>query len=211
MGGIKVIIWDWNGTLLDDAELCRNIINKLLTSRNIPSLSIEKYKQIFTFPVKDYYREAGFDFNKEAFEIPADEFMISYHKKIKTASLHQGTNVILNIAKEKYKQFIVSAMEQDSLVNLVHEHNIHHYFEDISGINNHYAKGKKSIAKNLISKYKLNPEEICLIGDTIHDHEVAEEIGCECMLIADGHQSMSRLATTGRMVLNNLTELKSYL
>ncbi len=211
MEGIKTIIWDWNGTLLDDAEICRNIINKLLTNRNIPSLSIEKYKQIFTFPVKDYYRKAGFDFSKEAFEIPADEFMFSYHKIIKTASLHKGTNIILNFAKKKYKQFIVSAMEQDSLVNLVQKHNIHHYFKDISGINNHYANGKTSIAKILISEYKLNPEEICIIGDTIHDHEVAEEIGCKCILIADGHQSMSRLAKTGRNVLNNLTELKSHL
>ncbi len=211
MTGIKTIIWDWNGTLLDDTEICRSIINELLIKRNIPSLSIEKYKQIFTFPVKDYYHKAGFDFSKEAFEIPADEFMVLYHERIKTASLHSNANLILTYAKNKYDQFILSAMEHKSLNALIEKHNIHHYFQAISGINNHYAHSKTANAKKLITDHGLKTSEACFIGDTIHDHEVAEEIGCECILISEGHQSKSRLQTTGRIVVNNLLELKSYL
>ncbi len=46
-----------------------------------------------------------------------------------------------------------------------------------------------------------------LIGDTIHDHEVSVEIGCECILVADGHQSIERLSVSGRRVAKNLLEL----
>ncbi len=211
MNGIKTIIWDWNGTLLDDAEICRSIINELLAARDLDELSLKKYKEIFTFPVKDYYQKAGFDFTKEAFEIPADEFMVSYHERIKIANLHQNAIEILAYAKNKYQQVIVSAMEHQSLNALIKKHNIHNYFHAISGINNHYAHSKTANAKQLISANGLTASEACLIGDTIHDYEVAESIGCECILIAKGHQSYERLASTGKIVLNSLIELKSYL
>ena len=88
---------------------------------------------------------------------------------------------------------------------------IQKYFKTISGINNHYAHSKTENAKALIFDHKIKPSSICLIGDTIHDHEVAESIGCECILISEGHQSKTKLKSTGRLVLNSLIELKSHL
>ena len=211
MVGIRSIIWDWNGTLLNDTELCRSIINELLTKRKLATLSLEKYKEIFAFPVKEYYEKAGFDFAKEAFEIPADEFILSYNERVKGASLHQDAIKILAFAKDNYTQFIVSAMEHHSLNNLVKAHHIHHYFKSISGIDNHYAHSKTANAKRIISNHGLKPSEVCIIGDTIHDHEVSEAIGCDCILISNGHQSKKRLLSTGRSVFNSLTEFKSFL
>ena len=48
------IIWDWNGTLLNDVKLCADIMNNLLKTRSLPTITLEKYREIFTFPVKDY-------------------------------------------------------------------------------------------------------------------------------------------------------------
>ena len=64
----KAIIWDWNGTLLDDVELCINSMNLLLKERNLQALTIDRYREIFTFPVKEYYQKAGFNFKTENFE-----------------------------------------------------------------------------------------------------------------------------------------------
>jgi hypothetical protein len=49
------IVWDWNGTLLDDAWLCREIMNEQLITRGLPALSMQRYGAIFGFPVKTYY------------------------------------------------------------------------------------------------------------------------------------------------------------
>ncbi|MGN1100061.1 MAG: HAD family hydrolase, partial [Christensenellales bacterium] len=56
------IIYDWNGTLLDDTAMCHDMLNELLDSHGLPAVSMEKYRQIFTFPIKKYYERAGFDF-----------------------------------------------------------------------------------------------------------------------------------------------------
>ena len=54
---INVILWDWNGTLLDDVEVCIESMNSMLSKRKKPLLTREHYKEIFTFPVIDYYRK----------------------------------------------------------------------------------------------------------------------------------------------------------
>ena len=64
---IKHIVWDWNGTLLNDNWLAIKAINILLKRYNLPLITLEQYLAVFTFPVIDYYKELGFDFNKTSF------------------------------------------------------------------------------------------------------------------------------------------------
>ena len=63
------IIWDWNGTLLNDVELCASIMNNLLRNESLSEISLEKYREIFTFPVEEYYKLAGHNFERNSFEI----------------------------------------------------------------------------------------------------------------------------------------------
>ena len=209
MMDIDTIIWDWNGTLLDDAETCIATINVLLGNRNLPLLDKEKYLEIFGFPVKDYYEHIGFDFKKEPFEIPAHQFIDGYTSAVMQASLHENVQELLGwFDKRNYKQFVLSASEQNSLDKLLQHFNIRSYFEAVAGLNNHYATSKEEIGIQLLKENHILPAKACLIGDTIHDFEVAEAMGCQCILIANGHQNYKRLKETGTTVLNKLQELE---
>jgi phosphoglycolate phosphatase len=206
------IIWDWNGTLLDDAEICREAINKMLKARNLPELSLEKYRDVFTFPVIEYYKEVGFNFDVEEWEPVAMEFINQYLKALPACELTPYAPGVLQIFKQRgYRQAIISAMEHDALINSVSSLGIQQYFDFIGGIGNHYGGGKIENARNYCKQAGLNPALITLIGDTIHDSEVADELHCKCILVATGHQSFSRLLKTGIPVINNLSELKSVL
>ena len=77
----KHIIWDWNGTLLNDVKLCADIMNNLLKARSLPTITLEKYREIFTFPVKDYYIKAGYDFLNESFEEISVDFIAEYESR----------------------------------------------------------------------------------------------------------------------------------
>jgi phosphoglycolate phosphatase len=85
--GKNTILWDWNGTLLDDAGFALKGINILLKNRGIPMLDIVRYREIFTFPVRDYYKAAGFEFEHEPFEMPAEEFIVQYKRLLPLAGL----------------------------------------------------------------------------------------------------------------------------
>lgn len=208
---VNTIIWDWNGTLLDDIEICIEAINALLNDRNLPLLDKENYLNVFGFPVKDYYRRIGFDFEKESFDIPAHQFIEKYSSAVKKGKLHSGVQSILERFNSKgYQQFVLSASEQASLEMLLKHYKINHWFKAVAGLNNHFATSKEEIGIQLLRKHHITPKNACLIGDTIHDFEVAEAMGCKCILIAKGHQSFERLEKTGTAVVKDLAELESF-
>ena len=207
MNEINTIIWDWNGTLLDDVDVCIESINILLQKRNIEQITKKHYKEIFTFPVVDYYKKAGFDFDKDTFDVLAVEFIDIYREKLKTCNLFNDVKPILQKFNDNnYQQIILSAMQETDLTESVTERDIKTYFQHILGINNHFANNKIGIALDYIHNSDLQTEQTCLIGDTIHDYEVAKKIGCKCILVERGHQSRTRLLKTNVPIVKNLFE-----
>ncbi len=206
---VNTILWDWNGTLLNDMHICIAVINMLLTKRKKPVINAEQYKRIFTFPVKEYYIKAGFDFNQESFEKPATEFIEQYYVRMHEAKLHQEVNEILEYFKEKkFRQIIISAMKQDALLESVRGSMLENYFTCIAGINDHYAHSKVESALKVMKSQQLKKKQTCLIGDTLHDFEVASALDIPCILVADGHQSRNRLEKLDCMVVDKLTGIK---
>ncbi len=204
----KHIIWDWNGTLFNDVELCVNIMNGLLRKRNINQLTIDDYKNIFTFPVSDYYAKVGFDFSVESFEKVGKEWMDEYEARKSESTLHPGARDILEkISKLGKGQSILSAYSQHTLVEIVEHYNLTPYFSHLVGLDHIYATSKVELGLNLIRRLELKEEEAVLIGDTVHDYDVAKEIGADCILIANGHQCRNTLLKCGTKVLNDINEI----
>jgi len=194
--------------LLDDAALAIRTMNQMLEKRSLPLLSIDEYKSVFTFPVKDYYQKIGFDFQTEPFEIPALEFINYYNSQVNECALQQDTLKVLNYFQSiGIRQFILSAMKQDILSDCLNHYQIDHFFEHVSGLDNHYATSKAENGHRLISDLKLDVGELVLVGDTVHDFEVATALGCACILIANGHQSKEVLQSTAVVVIDRLSQL----
>ena len=204
----KHIIWDWNGTLIDDRGLCVKGINNGLKKRNIPTITEETFKEISTFPVEKIYQKVGFDFKEEPFEVAGDEFVTIYGKYFHEINLHANAQSVIHTIKEfGITQSILSAGKQDYLEDWVKHHSLSDYFIFIRGINNHYARGKIELGISLVNELLYNKNEIIMVGDTIHDNEVAQEMGIDCLLLNHGHVSHKRLVDTGCKVLSNLEQV----
>lgn len=209
---IKSLVWDWNGTLLDDVHTCIDAINQMLRQRQLQELNYASYRSVFGFPVKDYYEKAGFDFSKEPFDVMAIEFIDLYRERLPMSPLFDEVVPTLQAIRQRtYRQYILSAMEQEMLETSLQAKGIFEFFDLIAGTSDHFANGKDMVAKNLSSKIGLSANQILLIGDTVHDHEVAEMLGWQCVLISNGHQNEERLKMTGRLVLNTLSRIPEIL
>jgi phosphoglycolate phosphatase len=208
----KHLIWDWNGTLFNDVNLCNDIINNLLEKNGIAPLSLQKYREIFTFPIKDYYTKAGFDFSKTSFEVLGKEFMDEYEQRKTEAAIFNNVKDILEYVKSKgLTQSILSAYVQNVLEEFVKYFRIRDYFIGLAGLDNIYAESKIEIGKKWIKNLNYREKDILLIGDTKHDFEVAQELGVNCILVTTGHQSQKRLEECGVSVFNDLEAIKEYL
>ena len=188
------IIWDWNGTLLDDAWLCVDVMNCMLKERNLPLKTLEEYKELFDFPVKDYYAKLGYDFDQEPFDIVGMEFIERYNKRQGETKLHpEVKQVLAAIASHGYSQNILSAREHNELISETKSLGVFGYFDHIKGLDDHYAHGKTDIGLLLMKEIGEAKEKMLFIGDTRHDAEVASGIGIDCILIPNGHHSETRL------------------
>jgi len=189
-------------------------MNLLLTQELLPNISIKKYKEIFTFPVIEYYKIAGHTFERNSFEVLGKQFMDEYETRKYTCDLFIGAREILNeLLSRNIIQHLLSAYEQNSLNNILKHFAIDNYFTNVVGLDNIYAGGKAHLAKNLALKIRSNGAagNILLVGDTIHDYEVAKEINSDCILLSHGHQDEERLLKFGIPVAKDFEHLHNLL
>lgn len=212
MIALKHIIWDWNGTMLDDRWLTIAAMNIVLARRNMAELTEDLYLQLFTFPVIEYYQRLGFDFDKEPFSVSGSEFINEYNARAFEPQLHDGIiDLIAELNENGVSHSILSASSQKILNKLAKHHNINHYFIAVLGQDNHYAYGKIETGKMWINKLDIAPKNTLFIGDTEHDLEVANAIGSHCALLSWGHSSTERLENRGINVFDAMSDLKSWI
>ncbi|MDD4553268.1 MAG: HAD family hydrolase [Bacteroidales bacterium] len=206
------VIWDWNGTLLDDAWLCVAVMNGMLRERDLPTRTLRQYKEVFDFPVRDYYEKLGYDFSSEPFEEVGLEFMVLYNRRQHEARLHTGVIDILSWLRDRgIRQSILSAREQSELIDEISAAGISPFFDHIYGLEDHYAHGKTEVGFRLINDIHVPKDQILFIGDTKHDAEVAREVGIDCLLMPNGHHSRKRLELTGIPIVKQFEDLKERL
>ncbi len=203
-----IIIWDWNGTMLNDVAICVESINQMLSKRQMTLINTKSYKALFNFPVRDYYKTLGFDFDKESLEELSNEFIFTYNSKIHNARLQTAVlDVLYYFQAIGKKQVVISAMEQKMLEKMLTEHRIRHYFDGVAGLSDYYANGKVELAQDYVIREKIDTKKAVFIGDTLHDAHVADKIGTELILVSNGHHSAERLSINGYTIIDNLEVL----
>lgn len=201
------IIYDFNGTLFDDVHLGMKAVNPMLRRRGLPEIAtLDDYYALFGFPIEDYYRRLGFDFDKEPYADLAVEWVNSYRAAEKTASLRSGALEFLSLCNERsVEQYVLSATESHILDEQLSFLGIRHYFKEIAGRDDIYAESKLALAKRFHDTHE--PQPTLYIGDTDHDAACAEIIGADCILLSGGHQSFEKLKKTDLPVFSGFEEI----
>lgn len=196
------VIWDWNGTLLDDAAVVLEVNNQILVENGLPRITLDDYRHQFRHPVKDYYLGLGFDMKKVSFEEIGDRFVQLYKERVGGVGIFRGVPEVLGkLCENGTRQWILSAAHEEHLKSLVPRYGIAHFFDGIFGLGHHYADSKVARGRDLLKKIDASTDDIVLVGDTDHDFEVAQALGVEVLLVSNGHQSATRLRTLTDNVL----------
>lgn len=205
---VEHVIWDWNGTLLNDANFAVSIMNSILSECSLPLLDLARYRAIFGFPVQDYYDQLGFEPHHPAFRSVADQFIQRYESRATACQLHENARPTLaELERRGVGQTLLSAAERGSLRRQVVDHGLDGFFDAVLGVGDHYARGKTAVGREWFRSSGLDPTRTLFIGDTVHDFEVAQAVGVECVLVSNGHQSKQRLEEMPCPVIDSLDEM----
>lgn len=204
------VIWDWNGTLLNDLDLCIDVMNGLLQRRGLPLMDRARYHAVFDFPVRAYYERLGFDFRRDSFEELSIEFIAGYEARRSESRLQPGAREVLAALQlAALTQSVLSAYRGETLREIVGHFGLTPYFVRLTGLENIYAHSKTELGRAWVAELGIPGNDILMIGDTLHDLEVAEALGVDCVLVAGGHHSAERLRQRAGRVLDDLHQLRS--
>ena len=208
----KHIIWDWNGTLVDDAWLCVEIMNGVLSKYELDSISLSDYRKKFVFPVKDYYASLGFNLKKTPFEVCGLDFINSFkNRKFEAPLFRESKEILSKIKLNGGKNYLLSANHQSILENTVDFFKLRSFFSQVCGLNHYYATSKINEGKKLLSSIDSHKKDIVMIGDTLHDFEVAKSLQIDCILLSHGHNNKARLIKTSAPVFSSLKDVSAFL
>ena len=201
------ILWDFNGTIVDDVSLNVWVMNRMLEKRKLPLIpTIEAYREIFCFPVIEYYKKAGFDFQKEDFSRVALEYMELYREKSLDCPVYPKAKELLSYFKTRgYRQIILSAAEKSCLSAQLSHHQLSSFFDAVFAKDDCLGEGKGDAT----ALFEEKKGRRFLIGDTLLDAETAALLDATPLLVASGHQSRRVLEQSGALVFNDLEEVKS--
>ncbi len=204
------MIWDWNGTLFDDLDVCLYCINRLLYNHGYkPLFTYREYKKVFCFPIKQYYENAGFDFSKTPYETLADEYMRMYLPLADKCALNKEAVLVVDeLRKMGVKQVILTASKKENLMRQLSHFSITDKFDMLLATDNHYCHSKLQLAEHFF-KNADDIDELYFIGDSLHDAEVAKAMQAKIFLHTCGHQHLN--PSNEYTLLNNIKDVLEYI
>jgi len=208
---VKHVVWDWNGTLVDDVALCVDILNHALLIHGKKETNVETYRNTFFFPVAKFYKTLGLPSYGESYCRLSENYIQEYRNRFKECTLHLGAEgIIEELDSMGISQSVLSAGKQEDIEHFISFYGLNNRMSLIDGANNIEAKGKEDRALQHLEELGLDPMHALLVGDSLHDWDVAKLIGCKVLLFEQGHISPSRLKKVPAQRIKSLVEVSKW-
>ncbi|MBE6692162.1 MAG: HAD family hydrolase [Ruminococcaceae bacterium] len=205
------VFWDWNGTLLDDAYASYLAVLDMLATRNLPSITFEQYRDYIDIPIIKFY-EKVMDVSKENINDLSVEFNRFYDFHLGESPLNNGAKETLQrLSQMGVKQYIFSSNKNALIRPYLEKLGISRHFTAVLGSDDCHVGSKVERTLNYVKTNNISPQKCLFVGDMVHDSEVAEAVGANCVLLSVGHQSERALNSSGRKILNSFPALAEYI
>ena len=207
---INTILWDFNGTVMDDMGASAGAVNAMLQKRNLPLISEEWYTKHLIMPLEAFYESVGFDMQKERIEEVSAEFQQEC-KKFPRPVFPEVREALAQFQKAGYRQLLFSSLYHDLLIAQAQERGVADHFEGIVGRQDRSLGGKEAAVQAYLEQHHIEPNQVLIVGDLTTDADMARYVGSPCALICKGHQHREILEKTDAYVLDSAAELAALL
>ncbi|AEB47440.1 HAD family hydrolase [Micromonospora maris] len=200
------LVWDWNGTLLDDLSLVVACTNAVFTREGGPTVTAEEHRVRFRRPIADYYAEVlGRAVDDEAFGRLDRIFHDAYRLGLTSCELaHDAVDAM---AAWPGSQSLLSMWFHDELVPAIQTYGLTGRFARVDGLRASVGGDRKaeSLVRHL-AELGVDGRSVVLIGDSLDDADAARAVGGRAVLYAGGFTDRARLMASGHPVADTLTE-----
>lgn len=200
------IVWDWNGTLLDDIDAVYGAACEIFAARGLPPVTLADYQAAYTRPIARFYsRLFGRDFEPE--ELPGldDDFHHAYRSRMGGCRLAEGAaDTLAGWRRRGGTQSLLSMWRHEELLPFVARCGIGGEFSRIDGLRGPGGGRKSTHLGRHLDALGLQPADVLVVGDSVDDAHAAADVGAGCVLYDGGYHDRAALDAVGVPVVDSL-------
>lgn len=200
------LVWDWNGTLLDDLTLVVTATNAALGAVGGGPVTADEHRRDFRRPIADYYGSVlGRLVDPEEFAYLDKVFHLAYGEGLPACALASGA--VEALEGWSSSQSLLSMWFHHELVPTIRRYGIDGYFARVDGLRAVVGGGEKAphLAAHLTA-LGIDGSDCVLIGDSVDDAHAAASVGARCVLYTGGFTDPERLGACGVPVATTIAE-----
>lgn len=197
----KLIVFDWNGTILADTEASWMAANTTLKFFGAAEISLRRYRETTHFPVIHFYRLNGVDVDTllKHKQESNDLFQTAYEKAAVKSRTRRGTRDLLKwVKKQGYGCIVLSNYLTERIEAHIVRLGLEGYFHHISA---HECDGttilenttKAARLSDFMLKRGYKPHDTVIIGDSTEEPEIAHKLGLQSISVSGGYFDVRRL------------------
>ncbi|MFF5775158.1 HAD family hydrolase [Streptomyces californicus] len=206
------LVWDWNGTLLDDTYAVVRATNAAFAEVELEPITPEQYREMYTIPIPRFYERFLGRLPTEAEWERMDGVFHRYYAEQRTAcGLTAGADELLHAWQRAGRsQSLLSMYGHEQLVPVVRGYGIEPRFVRVEGRRGP-SGGSKALHMErhfeaLAGVDGIVPENAVVIGDALDDAVAAAHVGARAVLYTGGSHSRRSLEGAGVPVVDSLAE-----
>lgn len=212
---IKLVAFDWNGTIFSDASTCCEAVNEVLKFLKLKPVSLKTYREHFDVPVTRTY--LGLGISQEQIDSKSTEIVKTFHTNYEIRATKVRTRAYTRellewLSKNNIESIIFSNHIDEPIKRQLKRLKLEKYFSLVIANSELHTslngRNKQEKLKDYIQSKKLLPNEVLIIGDTVEEIEIGKELGVTTVAITQGFCSTARLkAVNPEYLINSLKEV----
>ncbi len=192
---MELVIFDWNGTLVDDAELGLTGANACFGLYGIAPISLQQFQETFTVPWQEFFIVNGV--KEEQIDVVKHQQTYSRAYGRTPAELREGVKETLTALKDRGAKLAINSLYEKSIIEEeMRRLGIFDLFDAVhapTGLVNAGTRPDKDMA-SLQEELGITAEDTVLfVGDMIVDIETARTHGFVSVALTNGWTSTTRL------------------
>lgn len=203
---VEHIVWDWNGTLFDDARVSYEASVEVFAARGLRPVSFDEYRSAFTRPIAVFYEALfGWRPDPDTFAAIDEEFHDAYRRRLGFCRLAaDATEALGRWTSTDGSQSLLSMWRHTELGAAVRAHRIADRFTRIEGLRGPGGGRKAEHLARHLARLGIDGAGVVLVGDSVDDADAAHAAGARCVLYSGGYQTRTTLETVGVPVADTL-------
>jgi phosphoglycolate phosphatase len=208
-----LLIFDWDGTLMDSAGVIAACIQAAARDMNLPIPSREAASHVIGLGLREALEHLFPGLPEEQHPILADHYRRHFLGQDHEIPLFEGARELIEeLHRHGFQLAVATGKARRGLDRVFAHTGLAPYFHASRTADETFSKPHPAMIEELLEELGVTPERALMIGDTSHDLDMARNAGVACLAAGYGAHPAENLAAYGALqVCETFAELADWL